>query len=205
MQKITNNQYVVFKHQDEWQEGRIVDYTTFENKIIYNIYSLKYCKSFSVQEHILISSPENIKRVLKDSNAVRITKNETFLEILNYDEAQSKIGLRYSCLNFTLQKILELFIAHLLDNKLYLTKEEIFLSIEGLKDIIKEIQGEINYKLIDEEGVIGCLKLCYLTVNYLLTNENIMEVKNFVQMFCVYLLDFLLVNINLFYDKNMYI
>ncbi|WUR04623.1 mortality factor 4/mrg-like protein [Vairimorpha necatrix] len=260
--KIEVNQYVVFKNNEEWQEGRILDYTNTKQKLIYKILSFKYYTEVELHDHVLVSSSENIKKISKYNLESEILNNTVIKDIIQYDSVQKSKGLRYSSKEYPLSKIIVKFSRHLVDNKIHLSGDEINMSIEGIYDIIREMEYNVSNKNIsnkdnvfnkdnvsnkdivyskdnvpyknldiynkdvdsnlvnninkstfrqnidpniDEEGFILGLKVCYLTMKYFLKHETSLDVKNTVYSFCLYFLDYLIINSEIYYTKTEYI
>ncbi|KAK6089385.1 hypothetical protein P3W45_001631 [Vairimorpha bombi] len=210
--KLEINQYVVFKYLDEWHEGRIIDYKQSDTRLSYRVYSYKLFTILPVYiyDHILPSTTESVKKISRNIDNLDILRN-LLSDIISYDKMMTKTNMYYRPFEYTIQRILDMFSTHLIANKIYLTKEEIYLSIEGLKNIISDdnmavCQKEKDIKdVFNTYGVVQGVRVCYIIMKYLLKNEDDYEVKQTIYGVCVYFLDFIICNYKTFYDKNYYI
>lgn len=210
--KYQKNQYIIFKYLDEWQEGKIIDYKIDNSKISYQIYSLKSLKIIPnyISDHIILSTLENIKKVSYQITNLDILKNNKIIELINYDKKMINNNKFYKDDQYTINKILDMLYKHLIDNKIYLTKDEIVLSIEGLKNIFLENNLKMCQKekemddILNNFGVVQIVRGCFIILKYLIVKEESYEVKQSIYSICIYLLDFIICNYKIFYDRNNY-
>lgn len=224
------NQYVIFKYQDEWQEGRIVDVVVSDssekdNRTYYKVISFSTLQEVPtlLYDHILQNNSENIKKIRQSFDRIPVSKE--LRPLIDLDKVKSSNNKIYKgpC---SMGIIFEDFCGFLSSNKLYLNKEEILLCTEGLKHLFNTLIEKVlisprELKYIDNLkrrmarkqetffyyshfGIVYGIRVAYYLIKTYLETIPDLEVKFILFEFLVYFLDFCSINLPKYYDKNHY-
>lgn len=208
------NQYIIFKYIDEWHEGRIIYIFINDNKLIYKIFSFKI---FSIVQHyvannILPSTYENLKRVSYNNFNFKIINNSKLISILKYDVQQIEKGKYYKSNEYNLDFIFKNFAHFLTMNNIYLTQEEIKLSVEGLKDLFENYkeyfcfnENEKKLKEVSDFGLVHGIRFAFLVMKQIINKEDDEHIKQLVISIILYFLDYIMLNYDKYYNLENYI
>ncbi|KAF9747744.1 hypothetical protein NGRA_3501 [Nosema granulosis] len=219
------NQYVIFKYQEEWQEGRIVDIVVSDssekdNRTYYKVLSLSTLLEVPtlLYDHILQNNSDNIKKIKVGFEKIPVSKE--LRALIEEDKAMASTNKVYRT-DVHLGIVFEDFSAFLISNKLYLSKEEILLSTEGLKHIFNDLVEKVlltvkEVKYFDsikrkedgsyytKFGIVYGIRVAYYVLKDFLEKMNDPEVRFLLFEFIVYFLDFCGLNLSKYYNKKYY-
>lgn len=207
------NQYIIFKYIDEWHEGRIIYIFVNDKKLIFKIFSFKIFSIVQhyVANHILPSTYENLKRVSYNTFNTQIINNNKLISILKYDVEQVEKGKIYKNNMFDLDLILNNFAQFMNMNKIYLTQEEIKLSIEGLMELFKNYKEYFCFSdkekqlcTISDFGVVHGIRFGFLVVKHIAVKEDDPHVRHLITSIILYFLDFIMINCDKYYSLENY-
>ncbi|EOB13456.1 hypothetical protein NBO_73g0022 [Nosema bombycis CQ1] len=213
------NQYVIFKYQDEWQEGRIIDVVVSDEKDTRTYYKvLSFMTLMEVPtllfDHILVNNSENIKKITKPFSKIPLSKE--LRSLIEFDKemiSKNKIYKGEICMN----TIFNDFYDFLCNSKCNLSKEEILLGVEGLKltfnfliEKVLKTQKEKKYYLSIKDkkekdfhfGLIYGIRTVYYTL--ILEKNEDQEIRFIIYEYLIYFLDFCTLNLEKYTEGGKY-
>ncbi len=218
------NQYVIFKYQEEWHEGRIVD-VVVDSRTYYKVISFSTLLEVPtlLYDHILQNNSDNIKKIKMAFDRIPVSRE--MRPLIDLDRVKASNNKIYKGPK-TMGEIFGDFNDFLSSNKLYLSKEEISLCTEGLRHLFNSLVEKVlisprelkyidnlkrrmarkkeTYFLYNHFGIVYGVRVVYYLLKTYLETISDLEVRFILFEYLIYFLDFCSLNLAKYYDKSHY-
>lgn len=216
---ISINKYIIFKNNNNFYEGRVVDILIEDNKTLYNVISFNTFEYFQITENDLIthSSLEskkkyNLNTIYENSGEIKmpgILKNRLKADKDYYMINSSPINFQPLPVKMSIKKILQDFMVFFQQNSLLFEQTEASEVIKGFTDLFntflstnllyesekKFYMETLNFNekidFTNNFGSIHLLRLLYLIQKINIQYNDQQSIQLIVIDFTIYLIDFL--------------